>query len=81
MTKAARDRISVLALLAFHGPLTAVETQSLMRELDGPDEFWDYGRAHNALAGLARRGQIVGAGRGSGFYVLWFIPLSSEVTA
>lgn len=77
------DRAHVWGLLAAYGPMTACEVADNLRLVDTelerpgicvPAGTWPYGKAYATLRSLARDGTIVGAGKGSGQYVLWFIP-------
>lgn len=73
---AAWDRGEVWAVLDDHGPLTCTELTDIlcdiMLECDGTP--WWYGRTYNALHGLLREGHVAAAGKGSGQYILWFVP-------
>lgn len=79
LSMAERDRGEVWAILDDHGPLTCNEIRSMMQSIiaacdDDWFAAWDYGRTYNALQGLLREGAVQAAGKGSGQYVLWFIP-------
>ena len=73
--QSAVDRACAFGILADGGPMTVLE----VRDALPASEAWNYARVHRALRQLERRGWIAAAGRGSGQYVLWFLPHGAEL--
>lgn len=73
--KAAIDRACAFGILADSGPMTVLE----VRDALPASEAWDYQRVHRALRQLERRGWVAAAGKGSGQWVLWFLPHGAEL--